>query len=51
MGHLMDLLERYEVGNSKWQDKLIWSPDEENGFSVSSLHLGGGRKSGCMCLE
>lgn len=37
MGQLLDILEKYPVGGQGLEDEMIWTPDEEGGFSVASM--------------
>lgn len=34
---MMDILEKYLVGDQDWEDAMIWSHDEDGRFSVSSM--------------
>lgn len=38
MDRLIEVLERFVLGDADRQDELIWNMDEENGFSVSSMY-------------
>lgn len=38
MGRLLDLLERYAIGERDVNDEMLWGLDEEKGFSVKSMY-------------
>lgn len=37
MGQLMDIQEKYPVGEQELEDDMIWIPDEDGGFSISFM--------------
>lgn len=37
MAQLMDILEKYLVGDQELEDDMIWVHDEDGGFSVPSM--------------
>lgn len=38
MGRLLEVLDSYTVGDSDFEDEMIWIWDEEGGFSVKSMY-------------
>lgn len=40
MGRLLDLLESYNLGEREISDEMIWTVDEEKGFSVRFMYDG-----------